>query len=258
MPIPKIIHYCWFGGKEKPKFVKKCIKSWKKYCPDYEIREWNESNSNLEINNYVKEAYQAKKWAFVSDVIRLHVLAECGGFYMDTDVELVKSLNELLPLSACFGFESKDAVMTGFFGASPQHPIVVGLLENYQERHFLLEGGNYDFTTNVVKTTEFLTALGLVKDGQWQQLANCDIYPVEYFSPKCLQTGFLTRTSNTIAIHHFDSSWLNKSSKKKKKDRWKMYRKEEKKARRRQRWKKFFCVILGEKNFNKLKNKLRR
>lgn len=255
MAIPKIIHYCWFGGKEKPKFAQKCIQSWRKHCPDYQIKEWNESNFDFNCNEYVKQAYNAGKWAFVADVARLKALETDGGFYMDTDVELVKPLDELLSYSACFGFESKEFVMTGFFGAEKGANIIKVFLNIYEGLHFIKEDGSFDLTTNVVRLTELLVAQGLQQDGTRQTVGENEIFPSEYFSPKDFRSGILSKTENTLAIHHFDASWQSKEAKKRKKNRWKALQKEEKKVRRKQRIKKILYAVFGEKLFNKLRRR---
>ena len=146
MSIPKIIHYCWFGGKPKPELAEKCIKSWKKHCPDYEIREWNEDNYDLAAAPlYVRQAYEAKKWAFVTDYVRLQVVYECGGIYLDTDVELKKNLDSLLGYSAYFGFEDGKWIATGLgFGAEQGTPILQELMDDYRDIPFLLEDGSED------------------------------------------------------------------------------------------------------------------
>ena len=122
--IPKIIHYCWFGYGPKPKLAEKCIRSWKKYCPDYQIIEWNENNFDISACPlYVRQAYEARKWAFVTDYVRLKVIYENGGIYMDTDVELKKNLDNLLPYNAYFGFENYWVIATGLgFGALRDFP----------------------------------------------------------------------------------------------------------------------------------------
>ncbi len=139
--IPKIIHYCWFGGNPKPEIIQKCMASWKQYCPDWEIREWNEENFDVSAMPYTQEAYEAKKWAFVSDVARLHAVYECGGIYMDTDVELMQSIDGLCRYDAVFAFETNLNINTGMgFGASRHHKSVGNMLKVYEGRNFLKRG----------------------------------------------------------------------------------------------------------------------
>lgn len=145
--IPKIIHYCWFGHNEKPEIIKKCIESWKKFCPDYEIRECNESNFNINIYPYVKEAYDAKKWAFVSDVARLWLVYTYGGIYMDTDVELLNNIDDLLEYKLFMSFESERGINTGLgFGAEKNNQLVKQILEDYKDKQFKLDDGKLNLT----------------------------------------------------------------------------------------------------------------
>ena len=134
--IPKKIHYCWFGGNPLPPLAVKCIESWKKYLPDYEIKEWNESNFDLNYNDYVREAYEAKKWAFITDVVRLYAMVTEGGIYMDTDVEVLKPLDELLQYDAVSGFESSSRIPTGLMACREGQPLFEELLHEYDVLHF--------------------------------------------------------------------------------------------------------------------------
>ena len=206
--IPKIIHYCWFGGKPLSKLTKKCIKSWKKYCPDYQIIEWNETNFDVNCNPYVKEAYQAKKWAFVSDVARLHALVSMGGIYMDTDVELLKPLNDFLSLEAFSGFESEDKIPTGLMASEKGQVLFQELLNDYNEASFYNEDGTLNLTTNVVRITNVCLKYGLILNNQKQTVNGFTLFPSEYFCPKNIHTGDIVITQNTYAIHYFDGSWL--------------------------------------------------
>lgn len=207
--IPKKIHYCWFGGKPFPKLEEKCIESWKRLCPGYEIVRWDESNSPLTDNRYVQQAYQVKKWAFVSDYVRLRVLAEHGGVYLDADVELLRSLDPYLDSEAFLGFESPEKVATCVIGSVPRHGLVEELARSYSGRVFQRADGSLDETTNVIYFTELLGGLGLRRDGTEQAVGGVSVYPAEYFSPKDLETGKLTVTANTVAIHHFHGSWMS-------------------------------------------------
>ena len=205
--IPKKIHYCWFGGNPLPELAVKCIESWKKFCPDYEIIEWNESNFDLNYNDYVKEAFEAKKWAFITDVVRLYALVNYGGIYMDTDVEVIKPLDEFLSLEAFSGFESKSAIPTGIMAAEKGQKMFVELLEDYDGAHFLNQDGSLDTTTNVVRITKRCLKYGLVLDNTKQTLNGFTLFPKEYFCPKDHFSGELTISDNTYTIHHFDGSW---------------------------------------------------
>lgn len=205
--IPKKIHYCWFGGNPLPELAEKCIASWRQYCPDYEIIRWDENNFDVNSCQYTQEAYGAKKWAFVSDVARLYALTEQGGIYLDTDVELRRSLDTFLSCEAVSGFETESTIMTGLMGCEAGHPLFRQLLDSYTDARFLDDAGKPDVTTNVVRVTQTCLAHGLVTDGRQQTVAGLTVYPKDYFCPKDILTRKLCLTENTHAIHHFDGSW---------------------------------------------------
>jgi mannosyltransferase OCH1-like enzyme len=213
--ISKVIHYCWFGGNPIPFGVEKCIDSWKKYCPHYKIVEWNEKNFDYKCNQYVYEAYQAKKWAFVSDYVRLYVLKEHGGIYMDTDVELLKNLDALLEHNAFSGFENKDSLQTAIMGSVKNNSWINMLLIYYEKRHFIKEDSSLDLTTNVSTITKLTKEVYDIELNNSMQITSdgTAFYPNEYFSPKNFETGKTTITQNTYCIHHFDASWLTKGKK---------------------------------------------
>lgn len=208
--IPKTIHYCWFGGKEKPKLAKKCIDSWKKYCPEYKIIEWNETNFDVNSNEYTRYCYENKKWAYLSDFVRLLVVEEHGGIYFDTDVELIKNPDKLLIYDAYFGFETKEAVATGLgFGAIKHHPAIKAMIHQYSQLK-PDENGNYN-TINCPKlNTAALMPLGLKPDGTRQNICGAEILPIDYLNPYDNPTGRLTKTSNTVSIHWYSKSALSK------------------------------------------------
>ncbi len=209
--IPKKIHYCWFGRNPLSKQAKKCIDSWKRYCPEYEIIEWNEDNFNTDCCRYVREAYDAKKWAFVSDYARFLILYEQGGVYFDVDVELVQSLDELLKQGAFMGCEENGIVAPGLgLAVEPGHRLYKELLDGYKERSFYLVNEAMDLTTVVTYTTEILNKYGLKKVGDIQQIEGIKIYPKEFFCPKNPVTREIHITDKTVAIHHYDGSWLAK------------------------------------------------
>jgi len=204
-----MIHYCWFGGKAKPNSVQRCINSWRKHLPDYQIVEWNEANFDLKHPRYVREAYESKKWAFVSDYARLFILYVNGGIYMDTDVEVCRSLDRFLDHRAFTGFEGPERIPTGIIGAERQHPWIGELLSEYEARPFILDGGIMDLTTNVTTITNTALKRGLVVGGEYQVLDDdVRIYPVDWFCPLDYGTGKLKLTKNTHCIHHFHGSWV--------------------------------------------------
>lgn len=212
--IPKIIHYCWFGGNPLPEDAKKCIESWKKYCPDYEIIEWNEDNFDLNSNAYVKEAYDSKKYAFVTDYVRLFALCNHGGIYMDTDVEVVRNLDEFLDNHAFSGFESSNSIPTGIMGSEPNFELFNDLKSYYDDRHFVNPDGTLDTTTNTVTITNMCQKYGLVLNNEYQVINGFALYPSDYFCPFENETGILRKTENTATIHWFAKSWVNDESSK--------------------------------------------
>ena len=212
MSIPKIIHYCWFGGNPLPELAERCIRSWKDNCPDYEILRWDESNTFFQENSYSYEAYEAGKYSFVSDVVRLRLVYEHGGIYLDTDVELLKSLDPLLSSPAYFGIEAAEAnipkINTGLgFGAEAGNPIVGALLDSYQSIHFRNSRGSFDLTACPIRNSEVLDRFGFVRENRRQSLNAAEIYPSEYFCPMDWFTGKTSITENTISNHHFANAW---------------------------------------------------
>ena len=169
MSIPKVLHYCWFGGAPKPKNIQNCIRSWKKYCPDYEIIEWNEQNFDVSQSLYTRQAYDARRWAFVADYARLKILYEQGGIYMDTDVELLRPLDDLLAYPAFFGFQHNNEVATGLgFGAEAHSPVVKALLDDYDSLPFLLPDGSCDLTPCPKRNLPVFARFGIRADGTRQ------------------------------------------------------------------------------------------
>lgn len=206
--IPKKIYYCWFGRNELPIEVKKCIESWKKHCPDYEIVECNEDNYDINKNEYVKYTYANKKYAFLTDYVRLDIIYNNGGIYLDTDVELVKPLDDLLETSGYIGMEQVGTVNTGQgFGAIKKHPFIKENKEFYENYDFLDKNGKFKKVICVSVTTKILERHGLKKENKKQQVFDMDVYPVEYFCPKIMGTNRIVITQNTYSIHHFDSTW---------------------------------------------------
>ncbi|HPE94612.1 MAG TPA: glycosyltransferase [Bacillota bacterium] len=208
--IPKIIHYCWFGGKEKSRLAKKCIESWKRFCPDYEIREWNEENFDVNSYKFTEQAYEAGKYAFVSDVARLYAVYTCGGFYFDTDVELIRCPDQLRNEPAFMGMEKSLYVATGLgFGAQAKNEIIGGNLREYEKMSFINDDGSYNFAGCPRVTTRFLESYGLVRENVYQRLPELTVFPSEYFDPFDSTTGIMKKTKNTYSVHWYNQSFLS-------------------------------------------------
>lgn len=253
--IPKVIHYCWFGRGEKSKLIKKCIKSWHKYCPDYEIIEWNEDNFDINCNTFVKQAYEAKKWAFVSDYVRLFALYNYGGVYLDTDVEIIKPIDTFLNHEAFSGFENPKSVPTGIIAAQKEQSIIKLWFDWYKDREFIVDGKMLH-EPNVKFMTQTLLNKGLILNNTYQEIEGFAMYPQTYFCPINVDQRTNCKSKNTYAIHHFTSSWRSKTEMKK-----------FKKAKRRQAWwyyknlmilpQKIVRFILGNEKVEKIKNSIK-
>ena len=234
--IPKIIHYCWFGGKEKPSKVQKCIDSWHKYLNDYEFIEWNESNFNINCNKYVKQAYENKKFAYVSDYARINALYQYGGIYMDTDVMVYKSFDDLLDNKCILGFEEENYIATSFMASIPKHDLIKEFIDRYEGIEFYNEDNSLDLTTNVQRLTDILENKGLIRNDKYQQIEDISIYPQEYFSPYDYGNCIRKNTENTYCEHLFLVSWLPWTTKVKKAA------------------KKIIIPVIGKDNMNKLRS----
>ncbi|EOU1649185.1 glycosyltransferase family 32 protein [Clostridium perfringens] len=215
--IPKIIHYCWFGGNILPDEAKRCIDSWKKYCQNYQIIEWNESNFDINCCAYVKEAYEAGKWAFVSDYARFDILYKYGGLYFDTDVEMIKPIDDILEKGPFMGIEdiNGELVAPGLgLAAIPGLSIYRDILDFYNNKHFYNPDGSFNQTTVVQYTTNILKKYGYQSKNEIQCIDGIYIYPVDYFCPMNYQTGEINITINSRTIHHYSSSWFTDEEKK--------------------------------------------
>lgn len=208
MVIPKIIHFCWFGEKEIPHLEKHCIESWSTVLPEYKIMFWNEESFEINSVPYVKQAYEHKKYAFVSDYVRIYALYRYGGIYFDTDVEVLKSFDNYLDNDVFIGFENKTSVGTGIIGSSPKSQIMSQMLEYYHSHNFADEKGKIDTTTNVQILMSILDKYGFVKENKNQELDGIRIYERDVFCPKKLKDGTFRSSEKTVSIHYFSGSWL--------------------------------------------------
>lgn len=211
--IPKIIHYCWFGKGKKPKLAKKCIASWKKYCPDYEIIECNEENFDVNQNEYTRYCYENKLWAYLSDYARLMVVFENGGIYFDTDVEAIKTFDSLLEHKAFFGFENDKFIASGLgFGAEKEHPSIKLMLDEYS---FLAcdENGKIIPLGCPILNTNAIAKMGFELNGKSQNIDGVQLLSQDFLNPYKDNIGKLNKTENTYSIHWFAKSALSKATK---------------------------------------------
>ena len=213
--IPKIIHYCWFGRGKKTKLMRKCMETWKKYFPEYDIVEWNEENFDINSNEYVREAYNNKKYAFVSDYARLYALYNFGGIYFDTDIEVIKNFDNIIKNMDIYAFEKEDVIMTGVMIARKESKIIKQFLKLYDNLKFLNDDGSLNLLPNTYRLTEILKENGLVCNNKKQILKNslAEIYPIEYFCAYDMDNSYFMPTKNTYTIHHYDGSWTSKKEK---------------------------------------------
>ena len=198
--IPKTIHYCWFGKNPKPENVLKCIETWRQYLPDYKIIEWNETNFDINQNPFVKQAYEKKMWAFVSDFARLKAVYENGGFYLDTDMEVTRNFDELLEHRAICGYEFRGRPFSAFFASEPNHEFIKELLSYYIEQTEFKIKSNTDIFSDLLKKK-----YNASHEDIYQELENgVTLFPSHYFS---------LDVPKNFVIHHFEGSWLDKKQK---------------------------------------------
>lgn len=210
--IPKIIHYCWFGGNEKSPLIKRCIESWKIFCPDYEIKEWNESNFDVNCNAYVKKAYKMKKWAFVADYARFYVLYQYGGVYLDTDVQLVKNIDELRLKGKFAGFGNDEIVSTGLILATEKNDwLCKKVMDTYIGEEFVWDNPSKILAIGR-RVTRILIDSGLKPNGQMQMVQDYTIYPKYYFNPT---DGDIRGKvdERAYSIHHYAATWFSPKDK---------------------------------------------
>lgn len=218
--IPKVIHYIWFGKNPLPKLTLKCIESWKKHCPNYEIKKWDENSFDFSENLYAKEAYNAKKWAFVSDYARLKILYNEGGIYLDTDMEILQNIDDLLFNNLFFGFESQNSIAAGIIGAQKENAFILELLKIYKNRKFILKNSHFDTTPIVYFISNLLKKHGFKLDNSFQKTKQLSLYPSEFFYPKNNFTGKISLTLNSRTIHYYVGSWLDEKKRLDKQNRY--------------------------------------
>lgn len=211
--IPKTIHYAWFGNNPLPPLAIKCMESWKKYCPDYEIKGWNESNYDYTLHPYPYEAYKHKKYAFVTDYMRMDILYRYGGIFFDTDVEIIKNFDSLMTYEGFTGFECGEfeefPVNVGIgIGANKGNPIIKAMLDDYDGRQFIDEKGKLNMTPCPLYQTRVLKSFGLIPENTCQNLGDMIVFPTEYFCPKNYYTAKTKITPNTYSIHHYSATWM--------------------------------------------------
>ena len=263
--IPKIIHYCWFGRNPKPKLAEKCIKSWKKYCKGYELIEWNENNFDIsKAPLYVKQAYEARKWAFVTDYVRLWAMVNYGGIYMDTDVEVIKPLDPFLRHKAFSGFENDVQIPTGIMACEKGFPLFKELIDYYDHAFFLDENGNILDETNVIVITNICTKKGFVGNNKMQEIEGFFLYPKEYFCPIDYSTKILKKTKRTVTIHWFAGSWLTNEQRKQATINAKQRKKYRRKIKNKESLDKIIhlpnrilIALIGNEKYNKIKKKIK-
>ena len=253
MAIPKIIHYCWFGHTKMPDLEIKCIESWKKHFPGYEIKLWNEENFDYKSCTFAKQAYEKGQYAFVSDYARAKILYNYGGIYMDADVEVLKDFSEALSQKAFLGFERRHFVGTAIMATEKNNPVIKALLDYYESHPFILEDGSMDRIANVSLLTDILSKKGLQLGGMRQTVDGIEIYNREVFYPKKIDDDTFRITEETCAIHRASNSWM--SDKEKRRGRNKLWIEVARPTLRGSR--KALKKLLGEKKTRKIENKLR-
>lgn len=211
--IPKIIHYCWMSGEPFPELIKECIDTWKKFLPDYKIIEWNKNNFDVNMSSFTKEAFDAKKYAFVSDYVRLYVLYNYGGIYLDSDIKVLKSFDDLLNNKAFSGFESKERVGVWLLASEKGNSLFKEMLDCYKDKHFIKNDGSLDLEPNTSLLKPVFEKHGIVFNNKYQKNKYITIYPKDYFCPLDESTGELNITKNSYAMHLFNGAWVPKEQK---------------------------------------------
>lgn len=209
--IIKKIHYCWFGRNVLPASAIRCIESWKRFFPDFDIIQWNEDNFDINGCQYTREAYEKKKWAFVSDYARFKILYENGGLYFDTDVEVIKQMDDILEKGPFIGCEGENVNAGLGLYAVPGLGLYAAILKYYERESFLLKDGSPNLKTVVTRVTEVLEQHGFdkMKGNEIQEVEGVYVYPPDFFCPMDFETRRISITDNTRSIHHYDNSWYD-------------------------------------------------
>jgi len=208
--IPKKIHYCWFGNGKLPEKEQKCIESWRKMLPDYELVCWDENNFDINSTQFTKEAYLAKKYAFVADYVRIFVLKQEGGIYLDTDVEVIRSFDDLLQCAFFSGYETDGVIQTGVIGCEPNSSFISKIYEYYNNRAFIKPDGTFDQTPNSAIIANLMKKQGISMKNKRHSYQELELYPSDYFCPINQATWEIKVTNNTYCIHYLSGSWLSK------------------------------------------------
>ena len=207
--IPKLIHAIWFSGDPMPELYLRCLESWKKYAPDYEIKIWNMETYKPDQCLFFEQAIEHKNWAFASDYARADLLYRYGGIYMDLDVEMLRPIDDLLYNDAYMSFESLDRIECGSgMGSRPGHPIIKEICERYEKRPYLKEDGTWDNSTCPVRYTQVIEKHGLKKDGGFQFVEDITVYPFEVLTGKSFDTGIIYSSDLSYTVHHHNGSWI--------------------------------------------------
>ncbi|MBR2215109.1 MAG: hypothetical protein IJ849_05050 [Selenomonadaceae bacterium] len=209
--IPKIIHYCWMSGEPFPPLIEECMATWREILPDYEIVEWNSKNFPVDSMPFTREAMACRKYAFVSDVVRLYALYHFGGIYLDSDIKVLKSFNDLLYLPAFTGFETEHDVGVWLLASEKHNPIFKEMLDCYWDKHFLEPDGSMDLTPNPLVLKHIFIKHNIMFNNQQQETEFITVFPTEYFAPMDVRTGLVNITDNSYAMHLFNGAWLEKS-----------------------------------------------